>query len=100
MDAAARSIVPGCEYWNVKEKWPKGRVKPDAAAMRREILRRGGSPAVRDCARNNERLCTWLHNNNVRPVEDEGGDEVVMSKPMVNAQTFSPETKQNHLLFC
>ena len=25
MDAAARNIVPGCEYWNVKEKnWPRG----------------------------------------------------------------------------
>ena len=45
-DAAARAIVPGAEFRDVKGTWPRGMVKPDSKALKKEARRRSGCNTI------------------------------------------------------
>ena len=60
--AAARAIVPGCEHWNVKSlDWPRGKLKPDAAALEYEIMRRDANRRPKGWSVHKK--CEWLYQN-------------------------------------
>ena len=59
--AAARTIVPGCQHWDVKNRgsWPAGATIPNADAMKWEVTQR--DPERRPSAWDAAKLCRWLH---------------------------------------
>ena len=60
--AAARAIVPGCEHWDVKSPaWPRGLMKPDAAALEYEIMRRDANRRPKGWSL--LKKCEWLFKN-------------------------------------
>ena len=71
--AAARTIVPGMDQYDIKV-WPKGRLRPDANAMKVELARRlgGATQYGRKQIKNMliPELCTALHQT---PLEKPAG---------------------------
>ena len=63
--AAARTIVPGCQHWDVKNRgtWPAAATIPNADAMKWEVTQR--DPQRRPSAWDAAKLCRWLHENAV-----------------------------------
>ena len=72
MAAVAKTIKPGCEHWDVKDKTFPKENKPNAEALRAEVIRRDSTK--RPAGWGIPKLCQWLHSHGPPPGETGGED--------------------------
>ena len=76
---AARSIYPGCDFWDVKApSWPANKVKPDNASMKAEVKRR--NPYAKPDSWNAVELCKRLHE---LPLPEGEAPQATLTAPLI-----------------